>query len=65
VGRVTLLNAQLQRKICGLFAQGHTVSAVCGAVGIGTRTFMNGIRNIRIFRRHARENVAAYCPGAA
>jgi hypothetical protein len=38
-GRATLLNAQLQRKICGLLAQGHTVSAVCGAVGIGERTF--------------------------
>ena len=29
----------MQRKICGLLAQGHTVSAVCGAVGIGERTF--------------------------
>jgi hypothetical protein len=38
-GRATLLNAQLQRKICGLLAQGHTVSAVCGAVGLGERTF--------------------------
>ena len=38
-GRKSLLNAQLQRKICGLLAQGHTVSAVCGAVGIGERTF--------------------------
>jgi transposase-like protein len=38
-GRATLLNAQLQRKICGLLAQGHTVSAVCGSVGIGERTF--------------------------
>src|SRR5439155_15226127 len=38
-GRATLLNAQLQRKICSLLAQGHTVSAVCGAVGIGERTF--------------------------
>src|SRR2546430_17095498 len=38
-GRATLLNAQLQRKICDLLAQGHTVSAVCGAVGIGERTF--------------------------
>jgi hypothetical protein len=38
-GRGTLLNAQLQRKICDLLAQGHTVSAVCGAVGIGERTF--------------------------
>jgi len=38
-GRATLLNALLQRKICGLLAQGHTVSAVCGAVGIGERTF--------------------------
>ena len=38
-GRATLLNAQLQRKICGLLVQGHTVSAVCGAVGIGERTF--------------------------
>src|SRR6266567_4558495 len=38
-GRATLLNAQLQRKICGLLAQGHTVSAVCGAVAIGERTF--------------------------
>ena len=38
-GRKTLLDAQLQRKICGLLAQGHTVSAVCGAVGIGERTF--------------------------
>src|SRR5262245_52672737 len=37
-GRATLLNAQLQRKICCLLAQGHTVSAVCGAVGIGERT---------------------------
>jgi transposase-like protein len=38
-GRKSLLNAQLQRKICGLLARGHTVSAVCGAVGIGERTF--------------------------
>jgi Bacteriophage Sf6, terminase small subunit-like len=38
-GRATLLNPQLQRKICGLMAQGHTVSAACGAVGIGERTF--------------------------
>jgi hypothetical protein len=38
-GRATLLNAQLQRKICALLMQGHTVSAVCGAVGIGERTF--------------------------
>ena len=29
----------MQRKICALFEQGHTVSAVCGAVGIGERTF--------------------------
>jgi hypothetical protein len=38
-GRATLLNVQLQRKICALLSQGHTVSAVCGAVGIGERTF--------------------------
>jgi transposase-like protein len=38
-GRATLLNAQLQRKICALLSQGHTISAVCGAVGIGERTF--------------------------
>lgn len=38
-GRKSLLNAQLQRKICGLLVQGHTVSAMCGAVGIGERTF--------------------------
>ena len=38
-GRKTLLNAKLQRKICGLLAQGHTASAVCGAVEIGERTF--------------------------
>ena len=38
-GRKTLLNAQLQRKICGLLAQGHTVSAVCGAAGISESSF--------------------------
>jgi hypothetical protein len=38
-GRKSLLNAQLQRKICGLLAQGHTASAVCGAVAISERTF--------------------------
>src|SRR5207249_1255572 len=38
-GRATLLNAQLQRKICALLSEGHRVSAVSGAVGIGERTF--------------------------
>ncbi len=38
-GRKTLLEDELQRKICDLLAQGHTVSAVCGAAGIGERTF--------------------------
>jgi transposase-like protein len=38
-GRATLLNVALTKRICGLLAQGHTVSAVCGAVGIGERTF--------------------------
>jgi hypothetical protein len=38
-GRATLLNVALTKRICGLLAQGHTVSAVCGRVGIGERTF--------------------------
>ena len=38
-GRKTLLDAQLQRKMCDLLAQGHTVSAVCGAVGISESSF--------------------------
>lgn len=38
-GRPTRLDSELTRKICALLAQGHTVSAVCGAVGIGERTF--------------------------
>jgi transposase-like protein len=38
-GRKSLFNARLQRKVCGLLAQGHTISAVCGAVGVGERTF--------------------------
>jgi transposase-like protein len=38
-GRKTLLDAQLQRKMCDLLAQGHTVSAVCGAAGISESSF--------------------------
>jgi hypothetical protein len=38
-GRKTLLNAQLQRTICRLLAQGHTVSAVCGVAKISESSF--------------------------
>jgi hypothetical protein len=38
-GRKSLLTETLQKQICGLLAQGHTVSAVCGAVAISERTF--------------------------
>jgi hypothetical protein len=38
-GRATLLNVALTKRICGLLAQGHTVSAVCGAVGISESSF--------------------------
>ena len=52
-GRKTLLDAQLQRKICGLLAQGHTASAVCGAVGIGERTFYDWLQKHRHFSQAA------------
>jgi hypothetical protein len=52
-GRATLLNAQLQRKICRLLAQGHTVSAVCGAVGIGERTFYDWLEKCPHFSQAA------------
>jgi transposase-like protein len=38
-GRATLLKVALTKRICGLLAQGHTVSAVCGAVGISESSF--------------------------
>ena len=38
-GRPTRLDSELTRKICGLLEQGHTVSAVCGAVAISERSF--------------------------
>jgi hypothetical protein len=38
-GRNTLLNAQLQRKICGLLAQGHTVATTCAAAAISESSF--------------------------
>jgi transposase-like protein len=43
-GRPTRLDSELTRKICGLLAQGHTVSAVCGAVGLGERTFYDWLQ---------------------
>jgi hypothetical protein len=43
-GRRTRLDSELTRKICGLLAQGHTVSAVCGAVAIGERTFYDWLQ---------------------
>ena len=52
-GRKTLLDAQLQRKICNLLAQGHTVSAVCGAVGIGERTFYDWLEKCPHFSQAA------------
>ena len=45
IGRKTLLNAQLQRKICRLLAQGHTVSAVCGAAKISESSFFQWKRD--------------------
>jgi hypothetical protein len=38
-GRKTLLTAQLQRRICKLLAQGHTIATVSAMVSIGERTF--------------------------
>jgi hypothetical protein len=38
-GRKSLLNAQLERKICRLLAAGHTIATVCEAVGIAERTY--------------------------
>jgi hypothetical protein len=38
-GRRTLLNPTLQKKICKLLAQGHTIKTVCEAVGIAERTY--------------------------
>jgi hypothetical protein len=38
-GRKSLLNAQLQRKICRLLVAGHTIATVCEAVGIAERTY--------------------------
>jgi transposase-like protein len=48
-GRATLLSAQLQREICALLSQGHTVSAVCGAVGISESSFYQWKRDISQF----------------
>jgi len=38
-GRKTLLNAQLQKRICALLRQGHSIRTVCAAVAIGERTY--------------------------
>jgi terminase small subunit-like protein len=43
-GRKSLLNETLQKQICDLLAQGHTVSAVCGSAGIGERTFYDWLQ---------------------
>ena len=38
-GRKSLLTAPLQKQICDLLAQGHTIVTVCDAVGLGERTY--------------------------
>jgi len=38
-GRRPLLNAKLQKQICKLLSQGHTIATVCEAVGIAERTY--------------------------
>jgi hypothetical protein len=38
-GRRTLLSHKLQKQICKLLAQGHTIKTVCEAVGIAERTY--------------------------
>jgi hypothetical protein len=38
-GRRTLLKPKLQKQICKLLAQGHTIATVCEAVGIAERTY--------------------------
>ena len=38
-GRKTKLNAKLQKQLCKLLAQGHTIATVCEAVGIAERTY--------------------------
>src|SRR5215470_4235931 len=38
-GRRPLLNAKLQKQICKLLSQGHTIATVCKAVGIAERTY--------------------------
>jgi hypothetical protein len=39
IGRKTKLNRQLQRRICALLSQGHTIATVSAMVSIGERTF--------------------------
>jgi hypothetical protein len=39
IGRKTKLNPQLQRRICKLLSQGHTIATVSAMVSIGERTF--------------------------
>jgi hypothetical protein len=38
-GRRTLLTANLQKQLCKLLGQGHTIKTVCEAVGIADRTY--------------------------
>src|SRR5215472_1700719 len=40
-GRRPLLNAKLQKQICKLLSQGHTIATVCEAVGIAERTYFD------------------------
>jgi hypothetical protein len=39
IGRKTKLNQQLQRRVCALLSQGHTIATVSAMVSIGERTF--------------------------
>ena len=38
-GRRTLLTSNLQKQLCKLLGQGHTIKTVCEAVGIAERTY--------------------------
>jgi transposase-like protein len=58
-GRRSLLTAAMQRRICALLRQGHTIATTCAAVGINESTFYDWGSQFPEFSKrttHARAN---------
>jgi hypothetical protein len=67
-GRKSLLNAKLEKQICGLLSDGVPIGATCDCVGISTRTYHGWIEKgeadptslyAHFMRDHAREGRGA------